>query len=147
MALRPLPGLESVPSEVLLRILQVGIEEDILDIPDIKNFKLVSRLFSQVVSKDKDSIWIVVAQRMNSYLVKRFIEINNERSVTKEKSVYIYDLLKNNILEEVRRAKKARPLLREWEEQEMCINEITFEKMRELNKKILRGAGYILKES
>ncbi|NGX49707.1 MAG: hypothetical protein K940chlam5_01311 [Candidatus Anoxychlamydiales bacterium] len=135
---------EPFPLDVLQRILQVGIEEDILDIPDIKNFKLVSRSFSRAVSKNSDSVWIVVAKKTNSYLAKRFIEIKNERLIAKEKSVYVFDLLKNNIFDEIHRAKEASPLLKKWVMEEIFINNITFVKIRELKRKILREGGYLL---
>ncbi|NGX30246.1 MAG: hypothetical protein KR126chlam4_00926 [Candidatus Anoxychlamydiales bacterium] len=144
MALQSSSPICSCPDEHLVLVLQIGIEKGILDSPDINYFKLVSRRFYHVALNDR--IWIEVARKISTYLAERFIQLNKELYQATEMNFYIFDLLKKDVSQTVFQAREASPLLNKWVDEEIFKKNITIEKIRMLKRKILRGAGRILKE-
>ncbi|NGX52887.1 MAG: hypothetical protein KR126chlam5_01193 [Candidatus Anoxychlamydiales bacterium] len=141
-----LASFDSLPVEILESILKIGLQENILDLPDIKVFKLVSRKFYSVTLKSNNNLWFTVLQKISNSLAQRFVEKRVDLIEGKQINGYAFELLKIDILKTVSRAKEANPLLRGLVEKEISINNITIEKIRELKRRILREGGYILRE-
>ena len=134
-------SIQSLPDEIFFHILQLGVEKDILDIPNIKNFKLVSRRFYQLGSKN--CLWYVVVRKINDAISEKTIRINIDIFPAEESCAFIFGFLKNDVLQEISLAKKANLVLSTWVENEISIKNITIKKICELKEKILQESKSI----
>jgi len=86
-------SIQTIPNELLYRVLKTAVREEILDIPDIKAFRQCSRDCAAIGKSDK--IWLQIALRIDedfkSILIKRKLSDRTRPSIFEVFRKYLSD--------------------------------------------------------